>query len=667
MSVTEYEREFVRLSQYARECVSSKAVMCKRFEDGLNEDIRLLVRILKIKELVVLVDRACKAEALEKDKRKAESEAKYVRKRFLRKSFQSTSKKFRDEQSRSRINVGHSSRDRGRSQLSSKAPVTSICGSLDHFICDCPESVEPETTQNLRSDNVSVRGRPSRNARNVSGSQRCTRDTITRSEARATARAYPIRAREEASSPDVLTGIFTLYDTSVIALIDPGFTHSYICMNLVSSKTLPVESTKFVIKVSNPLGKSVLVDKFDITLGMDWLTLHDAVVNCKRKIIDLKVSEKKVKSVPVVCEFSNVFSEELSGLPPIREVEFGIDLLLGTTLISIAQHRMAPTELKELKSQLQELTDRGFARPSFSSWGAPILIFRSYLDRFVIVFIDEILIYSRDGTKHVEHLRIVLQALREKQFYTKFSKCEFWLREVNFLGHIVSAFGIRVDPSKISTILEWKPLKNVSEVRNFLGLAGYYRWFVKGFSMIATPLTRLLQKDVSDASLNGLGCALMQEGKVIAYASRQLKLHEKNYLTHDLKLAAIVFTLKIWRHYLFGEKCHVFSDHKSLKYLMTQKDLNLRQRRWLELLKDYELVIDYHLGKANVVADALSRKSLSALCAINTHLDLSDNDSMIVELKAKPLFLQQIVDAQKVDNEMLAKRAQCDSNSDSEF
>ncbi|KAA3466435.1 Gag-Pol polyprotein [Gossypium australe] len=131
----------------------------------------------------------------------------------------------------------------------------------DHFIRDCPEFVEPDIAQNPRSDSTPVRGRPSQNVRNVSGSQRTTRDTVARSEARAPARAYAIRAHEEASSPDVVTGTFTLYDTSVIALIDPGSTHSYICMNLVSSKTLPVESTEFVIKVSNPLGKSVLVDK----------------------------------------------------------------------------------------------------------------------------------------------------------------------------------------------------------------------------------------------------------------------------------------------------------------------------------------------------------------------------------------------------------------------
>ena len=171
----------------------------------------------------------------------------------------------------------------------------------------------------------------------------------------------------------------------------------------------------------------------------------------------------------------------------------------------------------------------------------------------------------------------------------------------------------------------------------------------------------------SDASMNGLGCVLMQEGKVIAYASRQLKPHEKNYLTHDLKLAAIVFALKIWRHHLYSEKCHIFTNHKSLKYLMTQKDLNLRQRRWLELIKDYELVIDYHPGKANVVADALSRKSLFALRALNTSLALSDDGFILAELRAKPMFLEEICKAQKNDSELLAKRDQCESDIESNF
>jgi hypothetical protein len=272
-------------------------------------------------------------------------------------------------------------------------------------------------------------------------------------------------------------------------------------------------------------------------------------------------------------------------------------------------------------------------------------VFMEYLDKFVVVFIDDILVFSRSEEEHEGHLRLVLQKLREHQLYAKFIKCAFWLKEVSFLGHIITDGGIAVDPSNVRDVLNWSPPKNVPEIRSFLGLAGYYRRFIEGFSKIVKPLTTLLEKgkefkwdekcqasfeelkkrlttapvlimpdihkgfDVyCDASRQGLGCVLMQEGKVVAYASRQLRKHEQNYPTHDLELAAVVHALKIWRHYMIGNKCEIFTDHKSLKYIFTQKDLNLRQRRWLELIKGYDLDIQYHPGKANVVADALSRK-----------------------------------------------------------
>ena len=146
----------------------------------------------------------------------------------------------------------------------------------------------------------------------------------------------------------------------------------------------------------------------------------------------------------------------------------------------------------------------------------------------------------------------------------------------------------------------------------------------------------------SDASVNGLGCVLMQEGKVVAYASRQLKPHEKNYPTHDLELAAIVFALKIWRHYLYGEKCFIYIDHKSLKYLPSQRELNLRQRRGMELIKDYNCVIDYHPRKANVVANALSRKTVQTFRALNAHLSLLDDGTVVAELIARPKMLNRV-------------------------
>ncbi|KAC9475837.1 hypothetical protein E3N88_45766 [Mikania micrantha] len=268
-----------------------------------------------------------------------------------------------------------------------------------------------------------------------------------------------------------------------------------------------------------------------------------------------------------------------------------------------------------------------------------------YLDQFVIVFIDDILIYSRNKKEHEQHLKTVLELLREERLYAKLSKCEFWLREVQFLGHVINSDGIHVDPTKIAAIKNWDVPTTPTEIRSFLGLAGYYRRFISNFSKIALPLTKLTQKSepfvwtqkqedafqtlkqrlcnapiltlpegnddfvvYCDASHQGLGCVLMQRDKVIAYASRQLKIHEKNYTTHDLELGAFVFALKIWRHYLYGTKCTIFTDHKSLQHIFDQKELNMRQRRWVELLNDYDCVIKYHPGKANVVADALSRK-----------------------------------------------------------
>ena len=151
----------------------------------------------------------------------------------------------------------------------------------------------------------------------------------------------------------------------------------------------------------------------------------------------------------------------------------------------------------------------------------------------------------------------------------------------------------------------------------------------------------------SDASSIGLGCVLMQDGKVVAYASRQLKLHEQNYPTHDLELAAVVFALKIWQHYLYGEKCRIFTDHKSLKYLLTQKDLNLRQRWWLELFKDYDCIIDYHPGKENVVVDALSKKMISALSLKDCDWRFNYDGALLAQLRVIPNLKQMIVNAQK--------------------
>nr|GFC82993.1 putative reverse transcriptase domain-containing protein [Tanacetum cinerariifolium] len=183
--------------------------------------------------------------------------------------------------------------------------------------------------------------------------------------------------------------------------------------------------------------------------------------------------------------------------------------------------------------------------------------------------------------------------------------------KVQFLGHVIDSEGIHVDPAKIEAIKDMESPKTPTEIRKFLGLAGYYRRFIEGLGVVLMQKEKVIAYAsrqlkgsenfvvYCDASHKGLGVVLMQKEKVIAYASRQLKVHEKNYTTHDLELGAVVFALKMWRHYLYGTKCVVFTDHKSLQHILDQKEFNMRQRRWLELLSDYDCEIRYHPGKAN--------------------------------------------------------------------
>ncbi|GJT81952.1 putative reverse transcriptase domain-containing protein [Tanacetum coccineum] len=485
------------------------------------------------------------------------------------------------------------------------------------------------------------------------------------------------------------------------------------------------------------------LDSFDVIIGMDWLAKNHAVIVCDEKIVRIpygneimivqgdksdkekksmlsiiscvkaqkymekgcqlflaqvtvkenkdESKEKRLEDVPTVRDFPEVFPEDLLGLPPVRQVEFQIDLVPGVAPVARAPYRLARSEMEELSTQLQELSDKGFIRPSSSPWGAPILFvkkkdgsFRMCIDyrklnkltvknRYPLPRIDDLFnqlqgssVYSkidlRSGyhqlrvrdmdipkttkEEHNAHLRLILELLKKENMYAKFSKCDFWLSKVQFLGHVIDSEGIHVDPAKIESIKDWESPKTPTKIRQLLGLAGYYRQFIKGFSKIAKPMTKLTQKSVNfdwgekeetafqtlkqklcsapilalpegsenfvvyyDASHKGLSAVLMQKEKVIAYSPRQLKIHEKNYTTHDLELGAVVFALKMWRHYLYGTKCVVFTDHKSLQHILDLKELNMRQRRWLELLSDYDCELRYHPRKANVVADALSRKS----------------------------------------------------------
>ncbi|GJV46152.1 putative reverse transcriptase domain-containing protein [Tanacetum coccineum] len=368
--------------------------------------------------------------------------------------------------------------------------------------------------------------------------------------------------------------------------------------------------------------------------------------------------KKKDGSFRMCIDYRELNKLTVKNRYPLPRIDDLFDQLQGSSVYSKIDLRSGYHQLRVREEDIPKTAFRTryghyeFQVMPFGLTNAPAVfmdlmnrVCKPYLDKFVIVFIDDILIYSKSKKEHEEHLKLILELLKKEELYAKFSKCEFWIPKVQFLGHVIDSEGIHVDPAKIESIKDWTSPKSPTEIRQFLGLAGYYRRFIEGFSKIAKPMTKLTQKKIKfewgdkqeaafqllkqklcsapilalpegsedfiaycDASKKGLGAVLMQREKVISYASRQLKIHEKNYTTHDLELGAVVFALKIWRHYLYGTKCTVFTDHKSLQHILDQKELNMRQRRWLELLSDYDCDIRYHPGKANVVADALSRK-----------------------------------------------------------
>ncbi|KAL0544922.1 hypothetical protein IC582_020052 [Cucumis melo] len=370
--------------------------------------------------------------------------------------------------------------------------------------------------------------------------------------------------------------------------------------------------------------------------------------------------KKKDGSMHLCIDYRELNKVTVKNRYPLPRIDDLFDQLQGATVFSKIDLRSGYHQLRIKDGDVPKTAFRSryghyeFIVMSFGLTNAPTVfmdlmnrVFREFLDTFVIVFIDDILIYSKTEAEHEEHLRMVLQTLRDNKFYAKFSKCEFWLKQVSFLGHVVSKAGVSVDPAKIEAVTSWPRPSIVSEVRSFLGLAG---------------------------------CVLMKQGKVVAYASRQLKSHEQNYPTHDLELAAVVFALKIWRHYLYGEKIQIFTDHKSLKYFFTQKELNMRQRRWLELVKDYDCEILYHPGKANVVADALSKKVSHSAALITRqtplHRDLERAEiavsvgavtMQLAQLTVQPTLRQRIIDAQSNDPYLVEKRGLAEAGQAVEF
>ncbi|GKB84985.1 putative nucleotidyltransferase, ribonuclease H [Tanacetum coccineum] len=546
-------------------------------------------------------------------------------------------------------------------------------------------------------------------------------------------RAYMLRDKNAQQDPNIVTGMFLLNQHLVRVLFDSGADRSFISLSLASMLNIPsitvdtfynikmadgnLVSTNTVIKgctltlLNQPFEIDLMPIKlgsFDVVIGMDWLSKYHAKILCDEKVVHIPIDGE---TLIIRGDRSKTRLNLISCIKTKKYISRGCQVFMIQVMekkadekrledISVVKNFLDvfPEEMQELSNQLQELTDRGFIRPSTSPWGAPVLfvkkkdgsfrmcidyrelnkltiknryplpriddlfdqlqgssvyskidlrsgyhqlrvrerdipktafrtryghyefqvmpfgltnapavfmdlmnrVCKPYLDKFVIVFIDDILIYSRNEEEHASHLRIILELLRKEKLYAKFSKCDFWIHIVQFLGHLIDNQGLHVDPAKIEAVKNWTSPTTPTEVRQFLGLAGYYRRFIEGFSKIAKPLTKLTQKNKNyvwneeqesafqllkqklceapilalpegndnfvvycDASLQGLGAVLMQREKVIAYASRQLKPHEENYTTHDLELGAVIFALKIWSTLSIRTKCTVSLIYKS--------------------------------------------------------------------------------------------------------
>ncbi|GJV83005.1 putative reverse transcriptase domain-containing protein [Tanacetum coccineum] len=495
------------------------------------------------------------------------------------------------------------------------------CGRPGHFRKDCPK---------LRNQN------PRNQTRNRVG--------IKTGGNEATTKAYAIGRGGTNPDSNVVTGTFLLNNCYASMLFDSGANRSFVSSTFsalfdITPSTL---DTSYVIKLADGriletnvvlrgctlglLGHPFDIDlmpvelgSFDVIIGMDWLAKYHTLIVYDEKVVRIpygdekyiqkgyqvnltqvtskkaedKSEEKRLEDVLIIREFSKVFPDDLPGLPPARQVEFQIDLVPGAAPVArtplTVKNRYPLPRINDLFDQLQgsrvyskidlksgyhqlRVREEDIPKTAFRTryghyefhvmpfglTNAPTIfmdlvnwVCKPYLDRFVIVFIDDILIYSKSRKEHEGYLKLIMRLLKKEELYAKFSKCEFWLSKVQFIGHVIDREGIHVDFAKINA-----PILALPEgSENFVVYC--------------------------DASHKGLGVVLMQREKVIAYASCQLKVHEKNYTTHDLELGAVVFALKMWRHYLY------------------------------DLLSDYDCEIQYHPGKANVVADALSRKERS--------------------------------------------------------
>ncbi|KAA0041710.1 putative retroelement [Cucumis melo var. makuwa] len=737
LSVAEYERKYTELSRYADVIVASESDRCGRFERGLRFEIRIPVTAIakwtnfsQLVETALRVEQSITEENSAVELSRGTSTASGFRGREQRRftpginisSRQDFKNRFGGQASRN-LSYGQESiastvrqtpctscGRNHRGQCLVGAGVCYQCGQPGHFKKDCSQlnmtvqrdqGVGFQTVEQSRVSVVPTEGTSGARQKGVVGRPRQQ------------GKVYAMSQQEAEDAPDVITGTILICNVPADVLFDLGATHSFVSSIFLTKLNRMLEPLSEGLAIYTPVGDvllvnevlrncevlvegiSLLVDllplelqRLDVILGMDFLFAHYASMNCHRKEVVFRkpgfvevvfrgMRKAVSRSLISVLKAEKLLrKDDLSGLSPDREIEFTIELLPGTAPISQAPYKMAPSELKELKMQLQELVDKRYIRPSVSPWGASVLfvekkdgtlrlcidyrqlnkvtirnkyplpriddlfdqlrgaalfskidlrsgyhqlkvresdiaktafrtryghyefrvmsfdltnapavfmdlmnrIFHRYLDQFVIVFIDDILVYSVDRESHEEHLRIVLQTLREKQLYSKFSKCEFWLEQVVFLGHVVSAKGVSLDPQKVEAIVNWERPISATEVRSFLGLAGYYRRFIEDFSRLALPLTALTRKNVKfeweglcdfcDASRLGLGYVLMQDGNVIAYASRQLRSMSKANVVAD----ALSRKSRLPKSALCGIRVALLNELRGSKAVVTTED-----------------------------------------------------------------------------------------------
>ncbi|KAA0062248.1 DNA/RNA polymerases superfamily protein [Cucumis melo var. makuwa] len=714
LSVAEYERKYTELSRYADVIVASESDRCRRFERGLHFEIRTpITAIAKWTNFSQLVETAFHVEqSITEEKSAVElsrgtSTASGFRGREQRRftpginisSRQDFKNRSRGQASR---NVSYGSVFQRQSQRIPSQPIRSTvrsqpgqesiastvrgtpctscgrnhrgqclvgagvcyqCGQPGHFKKDCPQlnmtvqrdrGVRSQTVEQSRVSVVPTEGTSDARQKGVVGRPRQQ------------GKVYAMTQQETEDVPDVITGTILIYNVHTDVLFDPGATHSFVSSIFLSKLNRMLEPLSEGLAIYTPVGDVLLVNEegsgFQKTRlcrsgfrGMRKVVSRSLISVLKAekllrkgctaflaRIVVVQREKVKPEDVPVVKEFLDVFPGDLSGLPPDREIEFTIELLPGTTPISQAPYRMAPSELKELKMQLQELVDKGYIRPSVSPWGAPVLFvkkkdgtFRLCIDyrqlnkvtirnKYPLPRIDDLFdqlrgaaLFSKIDLRSGYHqLKVRESDIAKTAFRTRYGHYEFR----------VMPFGLTNAPAFTRLTRESHEehlrivLQNLREKQLY---AKFSKW--KDYVIYC------------DASRLGLGCVLMQDGNVIAYASRQFKEHECNYPTHDLELAT--------------------------------KERNLRQRRWLELIKDYDCTIEYHPGKANVVADALSRKSRlpkSALCGIRVALlnelrgskavvTTEDSGSLLAQFQVRSSLVTVIVRRQSEDSNLQKK------------